>query len=90
MLIPPSLRRAAIELHDAYTPHAAARREFLRRLGVLAGGTVATSSLLALLENHYAHADTVPVDDARLAACRYPLCPTGRPAAAWLPEPARQ
>lgn len=38
MLIPPSLRRAAIELYDAYTHTPLPRREFLRRLGVLAGG----------------------------------------------------
>ncbi len=89
MPIPPSLRRAAIELYDAYTHTPLPRREFLRRLGVLAGGTVATSSLLALLENHYAHADTVPVDDARLqhADIRFAQL-DGQPLHGYLSQPA--
>lgn len=66
MPIDSGLRRAAIELYDAYTHAPLPRREFLRRLSALAGSAAAASSLLALLENNYAHAASVSADDARL------------------------
>ena len=52
MPIDSGLRRAAIELYDAYTHAPLPRREFLRRLSALAGSAAAASSLLALLENN--------------------------------------
>jgi hypothetical protein len=42
------------------------RRDFLERLALLAGGTAAANMILPLLENNYAHADTVAEDDPRL------------------------
>ena len=57
------------QIVDLYVEHKhglLGRRDFLRRLSVLAGGTVAANSLLALLENTYARADLVPKDDPRL------------------------
>ena len=56
----------AIDLYDKYSHGLLDRREFLKRLSVLAGGTAAANSLLASLENTYARADLVPKDDPRL------------------------
>jgi len=57
------------QIIDLYVEHKhglLGRREFLKRLSVLAGSTVAANSLLALLENTYARADLIPNDDPRL------------------------
>ena len=55
-----------VELHDEYTHELLDRREFLRRLSVLAGSTAAAVALLPLLENNNAKAEVVPKDDPRL------------------------
>jgi carboxymethylenebutenolidase len=55
-----------INLYGEYAQALIDRREFLRRLSVLAGGIVATNALLPLLENNYAKAEVVPKDDPRL------------------------
>ena len=55
-----------IDLYDEYTHALLDRREFLRRLSVLAGSTVAAIALLPLLENNNAKAEVVPKDDPRL------------------------
>ena len=58
--------RKFIDLFDRFTHGAMPRRDFLERLALLAGGTAAANTLLPLLENNYAHADTVTEDDPRL------------------------
>jgi carboxymethylenebutenolidase len=66
----PMQRRAPqpiIELFDRYTHGGMSRRAFLDRLAVMAGGTAAATALLPVLENNYAHADTIAADDPRLA-----------------------
>jgi carboxymethylenebutenolidase len=55
-----------IDLYDEYTHELLDRREFLRRLSVLAGSTAAVIALLPLLENNNAKAEVVPKDDPRL------------------------
>ena len=55
-----------IDLYGEYAQALIDRREFLRRLSVLAGGIVATNALLPPLENNYAKAEVVPKDDPRL------------------------
>jgi carboxymethylenebutenolidase len=55
-----------IDLYDEYTHELLDRREFLRRLSVLAGSTAAAIALLPLLENNNAKAEVVPKDDSRL------------------------
>ncbi|GAK57546.1 dienelactone hydrolase and related enzyme [Candidatus Vecturithrix granuli] len=55
-----------MKLHDEYTHGNLSRREFLEKLGVLAGGTAAALALLPLLENKSANAQVVPADDPRL------------------------
>ena len=55
-----------IDLYDEYTHGLLDRREFLGRLSVLAGSTVAAIALLSLLEKNNARAEVVPKDDPRL------------------------
>ncbi len=55
-----------IELFHEYTHALMPRRVFLDRLTLLAGGTVAASALLPLLENNYAKAAIVEPNDARI------------------------
>lgn len=45
-----------INLYDEYTHKPLKRQEFIKRLSILAGGTVVAMSLLPLLENNYATA----------------------------------
>ncbi len=61
-------------LYDEDTKKLIERREFLKKLAVLAGGTAAAYALLPLLENNYAAAEVVPKDDSRLhtAEIKYP------------------
>jgi carboxymethylenebutenolidase len=55
-----------IDLYDEYAHELLDRREFIRRLSVLAGSTAAAIALLPLLENNNAKAEVVPKDDPRL------------------------
>ena len=55
--------RKAMDLFDKYSSGLLDRREFLRRLAVLAGGAVAAGALLTSLERRQAMADIVPKDD---------------------------
>ncbi len=55
-----------IDLYDDYTNGLLDRREFIKKLAVLAGGTAAAISLLPLIENKYAQAQVVSEDDTRL------------------------
>ena len=55
-----------VDLYDEYTHELLDRREFLRRLSILTGGTAAALALLPLLENSRARAEIIPKDDSRL------------------------
>ncbi len=55
------------ELHDEYLHTNMGRREFLNRLAVLTGGTVAAYATLALIEGKSAMADLTPENDERLS-----------------------
>jgi carboxymethylenebutenolidase len=55
-----------IELHDKYNHGLLDRREFLKKLSVIAGGVAAANALLPLLESRHAKAEVVPKDDPRL------------------------
>ena len=55
-----------IDLYDEYKHESLDRREFLKKLSVLAGGIAAANALLPLLEHNYAHAEIVSKDDPRL------------------------
>lgn len=54
------------DLYDEYGKGSMDRREFLRKLAILAGGTAAASALLPQLERNYAMAEVVAEDDPRL------------------------
>lgn len=56
-----------IDLYDRFTHGGMSRREFMDRLGKLAGSSAAAVALLPLLQNDYARAAIVPADDGRLA-----------------------
>jgi carboxymethylenebutenolidase len=55
-----------VALYDEYIHESLGRREFLKKLAILAGGTAAAQALLPLLERNYAQAQVVPKDDPRL------------------------
>ena len=58
--------RKVVDLYEEYNHGLMDRREFLKRLSVLAGSVVAANALLVLLEKSDARADLVPKDDPRL------------------------
>ncbi len=58
--------KEAIDLYDKYSHGLLDRRQFLKRLSVLAGSAAAAELLLASLEAGSARADLVPRDDPRL------------------------
>jgi len=64
-----------INLYDEYTHKPLNRQEFLKRLAVLAGGTVAAMSLLPLLENNYANAAVTTDHDLFTEYITYPGVP---------------
>jgi carboxymethylenebutenolidase len=59
-----------INLYDRFTHGGMSRRDFLDRLGEMAGSAAAAAALLPLLQNDYAQAAIVAADDARLATER--------------------
>ncbi len=61
-----TLSQPVIDLYDEYTHAPLDRREFMRRLAVLAGSSAAAYALLPVLENNYAHAALIQPDDKRL------------------------
>ena len=60
------MEQKIIDLYDNYTHGGMSRRSFFDRLVMLAGGTAAATALLPILENNYAHADTVAESDPRV------------------------
>ncbi|MEE1611585.1 dienelactone hydrolase family protein [Microvirga sp. CF3016] len=55
-----------IDLYDDFTHGGMSRRSFLDKLAALAGSTAAATALLPILQNNYAHAQTVPENDGRI------------------------
>ena len=60
------MQQRIIDLYDRYTHGGMSRRAFFDKLVVFAGGTAAATALLSVLENNYAHADTIAEDDPRV------------------------
>jgi len=58
--------RKVVDLYEEFTHGLLDRREFLKRLSILAGGVAAAQALLPVLENNHARAEVVPKDDPRL------------------------
>ena len=59
--------RKVIDLYDEFNRGLLDRREFLKRLSVLAGSIIAANTLLTFLEGNSARADLVLKDDPRLS-----------------------
>ena len=60
------MRQELMDLYERYSQGSLDRREFLKRLALVAGSAAAASSFLPLLERNAAIAQVVPKDDARL------------------------
>jgi carboxymethylenebutenolidase len=73
-----------IDLYDNFTHGGMNRRQFLDRLGELAGSSAAAVALLPLLQNDYARAAIVPPDDARLAIDTVSYDAAGKPVSGYL------
>lgn len=61
------ISQSIIDLYDAYTHGAMARRDFMKRLAKAAGGAAAAQAIMPLLANDYARASIIAEDDPRLA-----------------------
>jgi len=61
------MHQEVVDLYEKYSHGSLDRREFLRRLALVAGGTAAASALMPMLENS-ARAQVTAKDDARLIA----------------------
>jgi carboxymethylenebutenolidase len=61
------MRQEIVELYEKYSHGSLDRREFLKRLALVAGGTAAASALMPMLEDS-ARAQVTAKDDARLIA----------------------
>src|SRR6185295_19210436 len=77
-----------INLYDEYTHKPLTRQEFLKRLTMLAGSTVAAMSLLPLLENNYASAAVTNSDDLFTEYISYPGVPNEMKA--YVARPAKE
>ncbi|MDQ1317347.1 MAG: carboxymethylenebutenolidase [Candidatus Poribacteria bacterium] len=60
------MNQKIIDLYDEYIKGLLDRREFIKKLGVLAGSTATAYALLPELENNYAKAEVVPKNDPHL------------------------
>ncbi len=83
------MNRKLINLYDAYTHGTLPRREFLRRLARIAGGTAAAAALLPLLENRYANAAIVAPDDPAIMVGRERFDGPAGPVAAYVAWPVK-
>jgi carboxymethylenebutenolidase len=59
--------KKVVDLYDEYKNGLLDRRQFLKRLSMLAGGILAANVLLSILEGNSARADLVSKDDPRLS-----------------------
>ena len=64
-----------INLYDEYTHQSLSRQEFLKRLTLLSGSTVAAMTILPLLENNYARAAITGTQDLFTEYINYPGVP---------------
>lgn len=60
------MNQKVIDLYQQYNQGRLGRREFLKRLALIAGSTAAAAGLLPVLEERYAQAQVVPEDDERI------------------------
>lgn len=60
------MEKKLIHLYHDYSKGNISRREFLKKLTILAGGTAAAITLLPVIEKKYAQAQFIPENDSRL------------------------
>lgn len=60
------MHQKAVDLYEKYSHGSLDRRDFLKKLAIVAGGTAAANALLTLLERNSARAQVVAKDDVRL------------------------
>ncbi len=60
------MERKFIDLYEKYSNGYLNRREFLKKLAVLAGSTTAAVTLLPLIQKSFVQAQVVPKDNPRL------------------------
>jgi carboxymethylenebutenolidase len=60
------MRQEVVDLYEKYSHGSLDRRDFLKRLALIAGGTAAANALLPLLERNPVWAQITAKDDARL------------------------
>jgi len=60
------MHQKVIDLHEKYSHGSLDRRDFLKKLALVSGGTAAANALLPLLERNSARAQVVAKNDARL------------------------
>lgn len=69
------MQQEIINLYDEYTHKPLKRSEFLRRLVLLTGSTVAAMAILPLIEVNQAHAAVTPTGDLFTESIHYPGVP---------------
>ena len=60
------MNQEIMDLYDQYLHKLIDRREFLKKLSILAGSAIAANALLPFVEKNYANAAIVSMDDSRL------------------------
>jgi carboxymethylenebutenolidase len=62
------------KLYEDYLENKIERRDFLKKISIYVGGTVAATSFLPVFESNYVHAaeETIPVDDLFIENVSYP------------------
>ncbi len=60
------MNQEIIQLHDHYIEEGTNRREFLKKLAILTGGTASALAILPMLDYNHVHAETISREDSRL------------------------
>ena len=84
-----AIDRRIIDLYNEYVHSALPRREFLTRLGKIAGGTAAALAVLPLIEPNYAQARQTEPDDKRLATEKLEFNGPNGPVKAYVAKPRK-
>ena len=84
-----AIDRRIIDLYNEYVHSALPRREFLTRLGKIAGGTAAALAVLPLIEPNYAQARQIEPDDKRLATEKLEFNGPNGPVKAYVAKPRK-
>ncbi len=69
------MKQEIINLYDEYTHKPLSRNEFIRRLVLLTGSTMAAMAILPMIEPNNAKAATVSADELFTETIRYPGVP---------------